>query len=707
MAVKGSVGPVTSPPPGPTAATTAARSVLRRRRRGVASRPPAACSLALPDLAARRSTTDRGVFSADRVDPGTKLPAARRAARRRRGDDAARPRLRLRPDRRAPWPGGRPTRTVWAVDVNERARRPVRAPTPTAAGRRRPGARSPTPDDVPADVAVRRHLVEPADPHRQGRAARAARRLARPAAPRRRRPTSSCRSTSAPTRSPAWLDRAGLADRAPRLAGRLPAARRRPAGRRTPSGREAARQHRAEAAAPRVAPAHRRAGSPCCSTACRRRSTSARSCGPRRPMRVDARVARSAPPPIPDHARTQQDRARLPALPHWTVVEVDRRPPPRRRAAGYRVVGIELADGAVAAARGRPRPATSAWSSATRTAASPRPRLGRLRPVAYLPQLGRIGSLNVATAAAIALYEVRRRAWTLTANPLSSRPASANPLRVGRALRTLRPWRTRSRPSTRSPPSRSPGTRQACACWTSPTTVEWMQSVAGELNLAETAFAVRRDDGDHDLRWFTPTGHEVDLCGHATLATAHVLGGAGRFHTRSGLLTCTPGRPRHDRDGLPGPARSATVDDPPDWAAGARRRPRPPSCRCGTTAPAGAWSSWRSPTRSARPSRTSPRSPRSATACSSSPPAIRTASTRCRAMFAPGVGIDEDPVTGSSFTTIGPWLAQRTGGTMFVGEQASARGGTVGMRVEGDRVVVIGRAVTVIEGTIASDPPPA
>src|SRR5580658_5763362 len=63
-------------------------------------------------------------------------------------------------------------------------------------------------------------------------------------------------------------------------------------------------------------------------------------------------------------------------------------------------------------------------------------------------------------------------------------------------------------------------------------------AIAREMNLSETAFLVRRPDGDHNLRWFTP-GAEVDLCGHATLASAHVLGGVGRFHTRSGALTCT------------------------------------------------------------------------------------------------------------------------------------------------------------------------
>ncbi|MDQ4131191.1 MAG: PhzF family phenazine biosynthesis isomerase, partial [Actinomycetota bacterium] len=64
-----------------------------------------------------------------------------------------------------------------------------------------------------------------------------------------------------------------------------------------------------------------------------------------------------------------------------------------------------------------------------------------------------------------------------------------------------------------------------------------MQAVAREMNLSETAFLVRRPDGDHDLRWFTPI-IEADLCGHATLAAAHVLGGTARFHTRSGPLAC-------------------------------------------------------------------------------------------------------------------------------------------------------------------------
>jgi len=238
-----------------------------------------------------------------------------------------------------------------------------------------------------------------------------------------------------------------------------------------------------------------------------------------------------------------------------------------------------------------------------------------------------------------------------------------------------------------------------------PTTVEWMQSVAAELNLAETAFAVVRDDGAHDLRWFTPTGHEVDLCGHATLATAHVLGGAARFHTRSGLLTCTLGV--HGMIEMDFPARPLSkVDDPPDWAPALGVDPSAivqvlddgPGWGMVELASADA-------VRKAEPDFGAIAALRDGILVVA--PGDQDGVDSVSRMFAPGVGIPEDPVTGSSFTTIGPWLAQRTGGTMFVGEQASARGGSVGMRIEGDRVVVIGRAVTVIEGTIASDPPRA
>ena len=111
-----------------------------------------------------------------------------------------------------------------------------------------------------------------------------------------------------------------------------------------------------------------------------------------------------------------------------------------------------------------------------------------------------------------------------------------------------------------------------------PADERWMQQVADEMHLSETAFAVRRADGDHDLRWFTPTT-EVDLCGHATLATASVLG-SGRFHTRSGVLTCTvrsDGRVEMDLPADPPTPAPPPTACPGPWA----------STRAGHRGPAG------------------------------------------------------------------------------------------------------------------------
>lgn len=240
-----------------------------------------------------------------------------------------------------------------------------------------------------------------------------------------------------------------------------------------------------------------------------------------------------------------------------------------------------------------------------------------------------------------------------------------------------------------------------------PTSEAWMQAVAAELNLSETAFLAPRADGDHDLRWFTPTT-EIDLCGHATLASAHVLGGERRFHTRSGVLTCRP-----TGDGtiaLDFPAiEPVPVADAPDWGPPLGL----PSDRvCGVWAAGVDWTLVEVPdaadVRAARPDPAAivARGGRKVTLVAAGDrPGIDSVSR----VFAPAVGIDEDPVTGSAHCLLAPWLAARAGDgrTEFVGEQASARGGRVGMRLEGDRVVLSGRAVTVIEGTLHSDPPPA
>ena len=233
----------------------------------------------------------------------------------------------------------------------------------------------------------------------------------------------------------------------------------------------------------------------------------------------------------------------------------------------------------------------------------------------------------------------------------------------------------------------------------------WMQAVAAEMNLSETAFVAPRPDGDYDLRWFTPTA-EIDLCGHATLASVHLLGRDVRFHTKSGVLEC-----RHRDDGaieMDFPAIPVLpVSDPPDWA---------PALGLPPSRVVGAWSGgeWAlvevetaQDVRNMVPDRAAIVGLGGAAIVVATPgegPEGQEVDSVCR-VFVPGSGIDEDPVTGAAHCVIGPWLAARIGRTELIGYQASARGGTVGMQVSGDRVILRGRAVTVLEGTLHSDPP--
>ncbi len=223
----------------------------------------------------------------------------------------------------------------------------------------------------------------------------------------------------------------------------------------------------------------------------------------------------------------------------------------------------------------------------------------------------------------------------------------------------------------------------------------WMGRVAREMNLSETAFVVPRADGEHDLRWFTPAT-EVDLCGHATLASAHVLGGRARFHTRSGVLDCRPGGSGLIEMDFPA--------DPP--------QPGPfPMDLPGTTVE---WSGrGRSDLLVAVPDPAWLRSYQPDIA------AIAALDTRCLILTAPGdetgvdfvsrvfcpaVGIDEDPVTGSAHCTLACYWAGRTRRTELTGYQASARGGTVRVRLQGERVTIAGAAVTVSEVRMLVDP---
>jgi len=237
-----------------------------------------------------------------------------------------------------------------------------------------------------------------------------------------------------------------------------------------------------------------------------------------------------------------------------------------------------------------------------------------------------------------------------------------------------------------------------------PTTVGWMQSVAAELNVSETAFVVPRPDGDHDLRWFSPST-EVDLCGHATLASARVLGGDRRFHTRSGPLVCRAageGTIEMDFPALP----VQPMADPPAVA---------PAVGLADDRIVGVYSNeggWllaelasAADVRAAVPDLAAVQALGGFITVAAAPGERDGVDSVCR-VFAPGAGIPEDPVTGSAHCLIAPWLAARTGRTAFTGQQASPRGGTVGMRLEGDRVVLSGRAVIVLEGTLREDPPP-
>lgn len=235
----------------------------------------------------------------------------------------------------------------------------------------------------------------------------------------------------------------------------------------------------------------------------------------------------------------------------------------------------------------------------------------------------------------------------------------------------------------------------------------WMQAVAAEVNLAETAFLVPRPDGDHDLRWFTPTV-EVPLCGHATLASAHVLGGAGRFHTLSGILTCTPGANGTIDMDLP-----ATTVTPLSGAAadgwGARLGLTEAQVVAVSHGP-GDWTlievADAAAVRSTDPdfAQVMAQSTHAVIVLADTTKDATEATDSVARVFAPASGIPEDPVTGAAHTLIGPWLAARTGRSTFTGYQASRRGGTVAMRVAGNRVVVSGHAITTFEGTLLIDP---
>lgn len=225
----------------------------------------------------------------------------------------------------------------------------------------------------------------------------------------------------------------------------------------------------------------------------------------------------------------------------------------------------------------------------------------------------------------------------------------------------------------------------------------WMQSVASEMNISETAFVVQRSDGDFDLRWFTPT-REIELCGHATLASAHVLFDSGRverrvaFRTMSGVLTCSLDGTRIEMEfpasvPVSGAEPSGLFD-----ALGIANA-------VAVSESANRWHLVEVET--------------AAEVCSLNPDFTALAGIGSGAVivtarsdapgidivsrvFVPGAGINEDPVTGSAHCALAPYWAERLGRTELVAYQASARGGTIHCRLAGDRVLLAGSAVTIL-----------
>ena len=228
----------------------------------------------------------------------------------------------------------------------------------------------------------------------------------------------------------------------------------------------------------------------------------------------------------------------------------------------------------------------------------------------------------------------------------------------------------------------------------------WMQSVAAEMNLSETAF-VRKLGDDYELRWFTPTT-EVDLCGHATLASAHVMWREGfarddesvRFQTKSGALTCSRAGGIIEMDFPAVPiaeeqAPGALID-----ALGVRPTYTGASKFYLLLVESEAI------VRAVQPNFDALRRVAGTRGVIITSPSSDPRFDFVSRFFAPGAGIDEDPVTGSAHCCLAPFWSERLGKTAMTGFQASRRGGVVHARLARDRVVLGGKAVTVSRGEL-------
>jgi PhzF family phenazine biosynthesis protein len=241
----------------------------------------------------------------------------------------------------------------------------------------------------------------------------------------------------------------------------------------------------------------------------------------------------------------------------------------------------------------------------------------------------------------------------------------------------------------------------------------WMQQVAAEMHLSETAFAhPLTDDAEADwaLRWFTPEV-ETNLCGHATLATAHAMHrdrgtpGTVRFMSRSGVLVAHTAD--DDTITLDFPAAPATEVPAPDGLAQALGATPQATYATGALGDLLAVLDDEAAVRAlapdlgaiARIARRGGIRGIVATAPAAGPDAGYDFVSR---FFAPADGIPEDPVTGSAHTALAPFWSQRLGRDGLTGLQASARGGLVRTSLHGDRVHLTGHAVVVLDGTLTA-----
>lgn len=225
-----------------------------------------------------------------------------------------------------------------------------------------------------------------------------------------------------------------------------------------------------------------------------------------------------------------------------------------------------------------------------------------------------------------------------------------------------------------------------------------LAAIAAENNLSETAYLVREGPGDYHLRWFTPAV-EVELCGHATLASGHVVLGsldpsltAVRFSTRSGLLTVSRDA---DRYALDLPASRAEPVAPPDPAITTAIGRSPREVLCGRQHVAVLDDE--AAVRAIVPDlAVIARLGRDGFIVTAPGDEVDFVSR----FFAPHQGIDEDPVTGSAHCTLAPYWADRLGRTTLSARQVSARGGDLECTVAGDRVTLRGSCRSFMRGTI-------